>query len=97
MKLKILEELEPKFAEKIKRDFDLHEIRGESFEIIEKWLEKALMIEATLFMLRADVLQIIGIKEVSPSFYEPNFKFVFKKSKDSLDNPENDDIVFEEE
>jgi hypothetical protein len=97
MKLEILEKLEPKFAEKIKRDFDLHEIRGESFTIIEKWLEKALMIEATLFMLRADVLQVVGVKEISENFYEPNFKFVFKKTEDPLDNPENDDILFEEE
>jgi len=97
MKLEILEELDPNLAKKIKKDFDLHEIRGESHEVIEKWLEKALMIEATLFMLRADVLQVIGVKEVSPSFYEPNFKFVFKKTEDPLDNPENDDILFEEE
>jgi hypothetical protein len=100
MKLEILEKLDPKLREKIRKDFDLHEIRGESFGIIEKWLEKALLIEATMRMLRAGVLEITGLKEYPPHFYEPSFRFVLpnlKKSENDVDKFEDDDISFEEE
>jgi len=66
--------VDPLLGSKVSDDMDFHEVRGEDRELIVKWIEKALLIEATLFMIRSQVLDITGVKK-DKGLYEPTFRF----------------------
>ena len=94
MNLDFLKNVDPLLAEKIKRDFDLYEIRGHSAEIFNQWISKAIIIEATLFLLRNDAMDLVGVTKLAEDYYEP--KFVLKLvNEDDTESSDPDDDNFE--
>lgn len=93
MNIEDLKSVDPILAEKIKKDFDLNEIRGHTAEVFQEWAFKALMIEATLFMLRNDLMELVGVTEYPDNYYEPKFQMrIPKEDEEESDDSENDNF-----
>ena len=75
MTINELLDVDPLIAVKLRDDMDFNEIRGEDRELLMKWIEKALMVEATLFLVRNNVIDIVGVKRHDNHGFEPLFRF----------------------
>lgn len=67
-------DVDPMLGSKILDDMDFNEIRGDDRELMMKWIEKALLIESTLFLLRNSILDVTGIRKYDNGC-EPTFRF----------------------
>ncbi len=70
---KKLQEFDPELYEKIRDDFDKHEIRSDEAIVIEDWIAKALITEGLLGLLRKGLIDIVGLGLIDDQL-EPKFK-----------------------
>ena len=57
-----LEDTEPEIAAHLKQNFDKFEIRGEESLFLQAWVERGLVIESVLNLLRQGLIDFTGVK-----------------------------------
>ena len=81
----MIEKYDPELQEKIEKDFDKFEIRGSERVLIIDWINKAMLQETFLSLLRKDLINIVDLdtsgeirhdmqgNEIKCITYEPMF------------------------